>query len=42
MCTHVDAAQVNLLPVEQEGQVVGVLTRHDVLRGIYASKSPFL
>lgn len=34
--------QVNLLPVEQDGQVVGVLTRHDVLRGIYASKSPFL
>lgn len=35
--------QVNLLPVvEEESQVVGVVTRHDILRGIYASKSPFL
>eukprot|EP00775_Hariotina_reticulata_P009937 gene9937-10092_t len=34
---------VNLLPVvEDENQVVGVVTRHDILRGIYASKSPFL
>lgn len=34
--------QVNLLPVESDGKVVGVITRHDILRGIYASKSPFL
>lgn len=34
---------VNLLPVvESDGKVVGVVTRHDILRGIYASKSPFL
>ncbi len=34
--------QINMLPVVEGGKVVGVLTRHDVLRGIYASKSPFL
>lgn len=36
------ARQINMLPVVEGGKVVGVLTRHDVLRGIYASKSPFL
>jgi CBS domain-containing protein len=35
--------QVNLLPVvEAEKKVVGIVTRHDILRGIYASKSPLL
>jgi CBS domain-containing protein len=35
--------QVNLLPVVESGnKVVGIVTRHDILRGIYASKSPFL
>lgn len=33
---------VNLLPVAEGGRVVGVVTRHDVLRGLYASHSPFL
>lgn len=34
---------VNLLPVvEADMKVVGVVTRHDVLRGIYASKNPLL
>lgn len=36
---------VNLLPVLDSGKggaVVGVVTRHDILRGIYASKSPLL
>jgi CBS domain-containing protein len=33
---------VNLLPVAEGGRVVGVCTRHDVLRGLYASQSPFL
>jgi CBS domain-containing protein len=34
---------VNLLPVVESGnKVVGIVTRHDILRGIYASKSPFL
>ena len=33
---------VNLLPVAEAGRVVGVVTRHDVLRGLYASESPFL
>lgn len=34
---------VNLLPVVESGnKVVGVVTRHDILRGVYASKSPFL
>lgn len=44
-----DAAQlmlhhdVNLLPVvEADNSVVGVVTRHDILRGIYASKNPLL
>jgi CBS domain-containing protein len=44
-----DAAQimlhndVNLLPVvEAGGSVVGIVTRHDILRGIYASKNPLL
>lgn len=44
-----DAAQlmlhndVNLLPVvEKDGSVVGIVTRHDILRGIYASKNPLL
>lgn len=44
-----DAAQlmlhndVNLLPVvEEDGSVVGIVTRHDILRGIYASKNPLL
>ena len=32
----------NLLPVAEGGRVVGVVTRHDVLRGMYASHSPFL
>lgn len=32
----------NLLPVTEGGKVVGVVTRHDVLRGLYASQSPFL
>jgi CBS domain-containing protein len=35
--------QVNLLPVvEKDGSVVGIVTRHDILRGIYASKNPLL
>lgn len=35
--------QVNLLPVvEEDGSVVGIVTRHDILRGIYASKNPLL
>lgn len=35
--------QVNLLPVvDDDNTVVGVVTRHDILRGIYASKSPLL
>jgi tRNA nucleotidyltransferase (CCA-adding enzyme) len=33
---------INLLPVTEGQRVVGVLTRHDVLRGLYASQSPFL
>lgn len=33
---------INLLPVQEAGRVVGVCTRHDVLRGLYASHSPFL
>lgn len=35
---------INLLPVvEGPGRtVVGILTRHDILRGMYASKSPLL
>ncbi|WIA30966.1 hypothetical protein OEZ86_001014 [Tetradesmus obliquus] len=34
---------VNLLPVVEAGsKVVGIVTRHDILRGIYASKSPLL
>lgn len=32
----------NLLPVTEGGRVVGIVTRHDVLRGMYASHSPFL
>lgn len=35
--------QVNLLPVVEEGgNVVGIVTRHDILRGLYASKNPLL
>lgn len=35
--------QVNLLPVvDAAGAVVGIVTRHDILRGIYASKNPLL
>lgn len=47
-CTHCllgccACLQVNLLPVvEADGSVVGVVTRHDILRGIYASKNPLL
>lgn len=33
---------INLLPVAEGGRVVGVVTRHDVLRGLYASHSPYL
>lgn len=32
----------NLLPVIEGGVVVGVATRHDVLRGLYSGHSPFL
>lgn len=42
-CLPTAKPQVNLLPVVESGnKVVGVVTRHDILRGIYASKSPFL
>jgi CBS domain-containing protein len=36
--------QINLLPVvEAKGsKVVGILTRHDILRGIYAQPNPLL
>lgn len=33
--------KVNRLPVVADGKVVGVITRHDILRGLYAS-SPLL
>lgn len=33
---------INLLPVQEGGKVVGICTRHDVLRGLYSSHSPFL
>jgi CBS domain-containing protein len=36
---------VNLLPVcegGEGGKVIGVVTRHDVMRALYASGSPFL
>lgn len=34
---------VNLLPVvEASGNVVGIVTRHDILRGLYASDNPLL
>lgn len=35
---------INLLPVVEgsEARVVGIVTRHDVLRGIYASENPLL
>jgi CBS domain-containing protein len=33
---------VNLLPVTEDGRVVGIVTRHDVLRGLYSSHSPYL
>jgi CBS domain-containing protein len=34
---------VNLLPVvEASGSVVGIVTRHDILRGLYASDNPLL
>jgi hypothetical protein len=33
---------INLLPVTEAGRVVGIVTRHDVLRGLYSSHSPFL
>lgn len=48
-CTMAKAAQlmiehdINLLPVQEaDGVVVGVITRHDILRGIYASNNAFL
>lgn len=31
--------QVNRLPVIESGKVVGVVTRHDVLKGIYDNKT---
>jgi len=35
--------RVNMLPVvDGGGQVVGTLTRHDVLRGLYATQNPML
>jgi CBS domain-containing protein len=35
--------RVNMLPVvDGEGRVVGTLTRHDVLRGLYATQNPLL
>ena len=34
--------KVNRLPVVDGGKVVGVLTRHDILRGMISSHSPFL
>lgn len=36
------ARKINRLPVCEGKKVVGVLTRHDVLRGMVASKTPFL
>lgn len=36
------AKKVNRLPVVENGKVVGVLTRHDVLRGMYAAHNPLL
>lgn len=33
---------INRLPIVEEGKVVGVLTRQDILRGMFASGSPFL
>mmetsp|Transcript_15299 Transcript_15299/g.38140 ORF Transcript_15299/g.38140 Transcript_15299/m.38140 type:complete len:210 (-) Transcript_15299:322-951(-) len=36
------AKKVNRLPVVESGKCVGVITRHDVLRGMVAAHSPFL